>query len=62
MTRDQRAVLDRLIRRLVYAEVADSWKGGTDPETAEWRERELANAKRLLAKYLDTLTEPETKS
>lgn len=59
ITKLQRRALQRAIRALVKAEIADSWKGGGYPDDIPIIEEELLDAKRALTQLLDDLTEPD---
>ncbi len=52
ITKTETEKLRRLIRRLVKAEVADSWKGGQMPEDWPAIEYELRAARHALNAYL----------
>jgi hypothetical protein len=51
--------LRRAIRRLVRAEIANSWKGGGDPEDIPVIGEELHAAKTRLSVLITQLTKPE---
>lgn len=48
--------LRKAIQRLVDAEVADSWKGGSDPQDIQFIELELEKAKADVESILEKLT------
>lgn len=48
-----RLKLKAVVRRLVRAEVADSWKGGGDPSDIPAIEQELKQAKGALDRAID---------
>ena len=50
--------LRRAIKRYVDAEVADSWKGGGDPDSYPEIEAELERARALLDKHLIAMEVP----
>lgn len=52
MTRTQILELKRRIKRLIDAEVADSWKGGGDPDDWPEIEKELRAARKSLNQFL----------
>lgn len=47
-----RPALMRRVERLIGAEIADSWKGGGDPDDIPEIERELRLARRELERFL----------
>lgn len=61
MNLKQAAKLRRFVRRLVNAEVNNSWwKGGGDPDDWPAIEEELKKAKKALDKFISELTVKET--
>lgn len=48
-----RARIDKVVQRLIKAELEDSWKGGGDPEDIPDIELELRRAKRAYEKLLE---------
>lgn len=56
ITPTERAVLRQIIRRLVKAEVAESWKGAGRWEDYELLEAEVRAAKRELRVFLNRIT------
>lgn len=55
LNKGQASNLNKLVRDLVQAEVADSWKGGGDPGDIEVIEAELALAKARFSSYVRKL-------
>lgn len=50
--------LQAAIRRLVRAEINNSWKGGGDPDYIPLIEKELKSAKRSLRNIIDKIPFP----
>lgn len=57
MTAKQAFKLKKLILQRINAEIADSWKGGGDPDDWDAIERRLRDAKRKLKAYIEELTD-----
>ncbi len=55
ITKNQANHLKTLIRQLVQAELADSWKGGGDPDDVPDIEKELIKCKRQIKQYIEHL-------
>lgn len=55
ITKEQAIALKRIIRRVVRAEIADSWKGAGDPESFSYIEEELYESKKALKAFIKTL-------
>lgn len=57
----ERRALERAVRRLIRAEIEESWSGAGHPEDIPDIEDELKSAKKALRALLDKLQEPDVK-